>query len=105
MKFLKYFSIHKSKLFGKRSGFYWKPTVVTHKMSVGKFNYEGQFEYLNLSGEKMVSDNYNVQHGLMIQCIQVFWLWFIFAVTTEHETQGYGKDYYARSGRIIKPRE
>lgn len=93
MKFLKYFSIHKS------IEWYWKPTVVTHKKAVGVFRYEGSIDDSVCPSHIISTDKYAVQHGLMIQCIQVFWLKLIFAVSTPHETEGYGKEEYVE----VKP--
>lgn len=88
MKFLKYFSIHKS---GK---WYWRPVVCPHKRSVAVFTYNGMIDDSVCPSHNIGKDKYTVQHGLMTQCIQVFWLKIIFAVSIPHEIQGYGKGEY-----------
>lgn len=93
MKFLKYFSIHKSGQFN------WKPEVVTHKMAVGQFTYSGRIDDSVCPSHQIDTDKYTVQHGWMISCIQVFWLKFIFAVSVPHETKSFGKSEYVK----VKP--
>lgn len=93
MKFLRFFSIHKS---GK---WYWKPEVCSHLDVVGKFKYVGMVDSSVCASHNISTDRYEVQHGLTPSCIQVFWLKFIFEVTIPFETKGYCKSEYVE----VKP--
>ena len=93
MTFLKHFSISKS---GK---WYWKPEVCVHRIAVGVFKYVGRIDDSVCPSHTINTDRYDVQHGLMMTCIQVFWLRFIFSVNIPHETKGYCKGEYVE----VKP--
>lgn len=90
MKFLKYFSITKAGIF------YWKATVQTSRQAVGVFKYAGRIDSSVCPSHDIDTDKYHVQHGLVTRCVQVFWLWWVFAVELPFESEGYGAGEYVK---------
>jgi hypothetical protein len=71
-------SLHKS---GRGERFHWKPSIQTHRASMGQFRF-------------WKDDTYDVEHFFVTECVQIFLFWFIIGIELPKEKLS--KEKYVR---------